>query len=501
MPIGEVAFAAGFGTLRQFNMSIREACGCPPRDIRNGRKPRSAAGPGAIQLRLPYHPPHDTAALVRFLAARAIAGVEQAEDGRFVRSLRLPHGTGVMRIEPAAGAVQAHFALEDMSDLAAAVAACQDLLDLRSDPRPIVEHLGADPLIGGLVKGSPGRRVPGTVDAGELAMRAVLGQQVTLKAAAKLGAHLAAAYGEPISQPGVVTRVFPTVERIANADLSRLPMPRARQRALQALAQSLITVPLHARSDDVAGTLRTLPGIGPWTAATSRCAPFGIPTPSSPTTSACGGGQRCSGSGGRPGSSSASPSGGDHTGPMPFSTCGRSSREKRRIERWQPELLYTTLTTPVGELLLCGDRSEIVGIHFACSPYRPEVGAGQRAEPGVFAAAREQLDEYFDGRRTRFDLPLRWPAGTPFLREVWAAVGRVPYGSTSTYAAIATGLNRPHSARAVGVANARNPFAIVVPCHRLLGSASALRGYAGGLGAKRFLLDHEARFSRAGSIA
>jgi AraC family transcriptional regulator of adaptative response / DNA-3-methyladenine glycosylase II len=267
LPIGEVAFAAGYTSLRQFNMSIRDACGCSPRDIRDGRNPRGAAGPGAIDLRLPYCPPHDTPALLRFLAARAITGIEQAQDGGFVRSLRLPYGTGVMRVEPGTGAIQAHFALQDMRDLPAAVAACQDLLDLRSDPQPVVEHLGADPLIGRLVRGSSGRRLPGTVDAGELAMRAVLGQQVTLKAAARLGAGLASAYGDPaFPATGAVSRVFPTLERIAQADLSHLPMPRARQRALQALAHSLAVVPLHARSDGVDATLRTLPGIGPWTA-------------------------------------------------------------------------------------------------------------------------------------------------------------------------------------------------------------------------------------------
>ena len=164
-------------------------------------------------------------------------------------------------------------------------------------------------------------------------------------------------------------------------------------------------------------------------------------------------------------------------------------------------MLYTTMATPVGELLVCGDGTQIAGIHFACSPYRPEVAIGWRAQPDVFAAAREQLYEFFHGRRTHFDLPLREPAGTPFLRDVWAAVGRVPYGSTSTYAAIATELSRPRSARAVGLANARNPFAIVVPCHRLLGRTSALRGYAGGLDAKRFLLDHEARISHGRLIA
>jgi AraC family transcriptional regulator of adaptative response / DNA-3-methyladenine glycosylase II len=267
LPIAEVAFAAGFTSLRQFNASIREAYGYPPREVRARRDLREPAGPGAVRVRLPYRPPHETAAVIRFLALRAIAGVESARDGDYVRSLRLRHGAGVMRIEVGVGGVHAHFALQDMRDLAAAVAACQDLLDLRSDPRAVVEHLGADPLIGRLVRAAPGRRVPGTVDAGELAMRAVLGQQVTLQAAAKLGALLVCAYGDPLGFADTrVSHLFPSLEQIAAADLRELPMPQARRRALQRLAESLASTALGARRDDVDATLRMLPGIGPWTA-------------------------------------------------------------------------------------------------------------------------------------------------------------------------------------------------------------------------------------------
>ncbi len=179
----------------------------------------------------------------------------------------MPYGTGAVRLEASTGGFQADFSLKDARDLPAAIGACEHLLDLRQDPLPILERLGADPLIGGSVKASPGRRLPGTVDAGELAMRAVLGQQVTLKAAAKLGARLVSDHGDPVSPPmGSVGWAFPTLERIAEADLSGLPMPRTRRQALQTLARSLASVPLDARGDDVEATLRALPGIGPWTA-------------------------------------------------------------------------------------------------------------------------------------------------------------------------------------------------------------------------------------------
>jgi methylated-DNA-[protein]-cysteine S-methyltransferase len=157
--------------------------------------------------------------------------------------------------------------------------------------------------------------------------------------------------------------------------------------------------------------------------------------------------------------------------------------------------LYTVLESPVGELLVYGDQDRIAGIHFVTSAYAPQIGSSFRRAPRAFTAAREQLAEYFEGQRTRFDLPLRDDGGTPFFRNVWAALRRVPYGWTSTYSAIANEVGRPGGARAVGLANARNPFSIVVPCHRVVGRHSALRGYAGGLSAKRYLLAHEARIT------
>ena len=165
----------------------------------------------------------------------------------------------------------------------------------------------------------------------------------------------------------------------------------------------------------------------------------------------------------------------------------------------QDSQLYTVLATPVGELLIYGDQDRASGIHFVTSTRAPEIGACWRRAPRAFAAVKEQLGEYFAGRLTTFNLPLNLDGGTPFNREVWSALQRVPYGSTSTYSAIANEIGSPGAARAVGLANARNPVSIIVPCHRAVGCRSRLRGYAGGLGAKRYLLCHEARFSTARS--
>jgi methylated-DNA-[protein]-cysteine S-methyltransferase len=148
---------------------------------------------------------------------------------------------------------------------------------------------------------------------------------------------------------------------------------------------------------------------------------------------------------------------------------------------------WASASTPIGELtLVAGDD----GLQAVILPGRGAPPAEARRDPGALAAAREQLEQYFAGERRAFDLALA-PRGTPFQRAVWDAVAAIPYGETRTYTGLAAHLRRPRAARAVGAANGRNPLAVVVPCHRVLGRDGALTGYAGGLDAKRRLLDLE----------
>jgi methylated-DNA-[protein]-cysteine S-methyltransferase len=143
------------------------------------------------------------------------------------------------------------------------------------------------------------------------------------------------------------------------------------------------------------------------------------------------------------------------------------------------------IDTPLGDVVLRGEGEVLTGLAFAGDSPPP----GLRHDASPSAAAR-QVREYFAGARTVFDLPLRLE-GTPFEREVWAAVARVGYGQTATYGEIAARLGRPGSARAVGAANGRNPVALVIPCHRVVGARGALTGYAYGLERKRALLELE----------
>jgi methylated-DNA-[protein]-cysteine S-methyltransferase len=148
--------------------------------------------------------------------------------------------------------------------------------------------------------------------------------------------------------------------------------------------------------------------------------------------------------------------------------------------------LYDTVDSPVGELLLVGDCDAITAVQMDGAP-----SPGWRRDAAVFRDAADQLRAYFAGELREFDLPLA-PHGTPFQREVWAALREIPYGRTISYAELAAAVGRPGAARAVGAANGCNPIAIVIPCHRVIGAAGALTGYGGGLSRKRLLLDLEA---------
>ena len=155
------------------------------------------------------------------------------------------------------------------------------------------------------------------------------------------------------------------------------------------------------------------------------------------------------------------------------------------------DLLYTDFDSPVGELLLIGDGERLRGLHFQQGRRPVKIGAGWRRAERPFAAIRGQLDEYFAGERSVFELPLGG-AGTPFQRRVWAALAEIPYGETISYGELARRIGKPAAVRAVGLANGRNPISIVVPCHRVIGADGALTGYGGGVERKRYLLELEA---------
>jgi methylated-DNA-[protein]-cysteine S-methyltransferase len=157
-----------------------------------------------------------------------------------------------------------------------------------------------------------------------------------------------------------------------------------------------------------------------------------------------------------------------------------------------PPRLYTYFPSPIGRLLLCGDEKRLSGLYTPPASENPDPILGRRRSAAPFAGVREQLEQYFAGERLDFDLPLDLDGATPFRRRVWTALVEIPYGATVSYGELARQLGVPSAARAVGAANGSNPISIIVPCHRVIGSAGSLTGYAGGLERKRFLLRHEA---------
>ena len=166
-----------------------------------------------------------------------------------------------------------------------------------------------------------------------------------------------------------------------------------------------------------------------------------------------------------------------------------------RVQAWHMSQAMTTeaygyAPTPLGRMLVITAGDELVGLHFDGHARTPDLGARASASGATLRAVAGQLDEYFRGIRTVFELPIRL-AGTPFQRTVWAALLDIPFGQTSTYTEVAARIGRPRAVRAVGAANGRNPISIVVPCHRLIGATGDLTGYGWGLERKRSLLELE----------
>lgn len=151
---------------------------------------------------------------------------------------------------------------------------------------------------------------------------------------------------------------------------------------------------------------------------------------------------------------------------------------------------YTSIGSPIGELLLVGDGHALHGLYMQAGRRPMAIGPGWRRRASAFAGVSTQLEEYFAGTRTRFELKLSL-RGTPFQRRVWTALAEIPYGQTISYGELAGRIGRPSVARAVGLANGRNPIAVIVPCHRVIGADGSLTGYGGGQERKRLLLDLE----------
>ncbi len=517
MPVAQVAHASGFRSLRRFNAAFADNYRLSPTQLRG----EAAAGPrdagGALGVMLGFREPLARDALLRFLGQRAIPGIEQAapealrvrrtvrpgivgEQGGWIEAVFMPQRprlrlTCSASLAPASGAL---------------LSAVRRWLDLDADPQAIDAALQGLP-------GREGLRLPGGVDAFELAVRAVLGQQVSVAAARTLAQRLVHRFGEPMATPWPeLDRCFPAPAVLASAplaDVAALGIIRTRAAAIVALAQAWPELqPLlqaHAPAAPLIERLSALPGIGPWTAHYIALRALGWADAFPPGDVAV-------------------------LNALGLPRGARAEREaEARSQAWRPCRAYAvlrlwdslppparppgprrqightcppgdstmtlkslaaactaqiTVATPLGPVLLARTESGLAGAWFDGQAAHPGgLAAPQRDGDPLLHDAASQLDEYFAGTRSCFDLALDL-RGTEFQRKVWNTLLRIPSGQTVSYGDIARAVGSPRAVRAVGAAVGRNPVGVIVPCHRVLGSDGSLTGYAGGLQRKSALL-------------
>jgi len=272
-PITELAFAAGFASVRQFNHAFRTSFGRAPREVRRARVEREASAGETLGFRLPYRPPFDWDGITGFLAGRAIEGVENVTDGCYRRTIELAGAPGWIEVSQREldSALQLRVAVAPGTDLLRVVERVRRIFDLDADPLAIGEALAACELLRPHVEARPGLRVPGAWDAFELGVRAILGQQVSVRGASTLAARLVHAFGKPFeAAPAGLSHLFPAPALLADADVASIGLPRARAAAIRGFAAAVARGELlldGARGlDDAVAQLSKLPGIGSWTA-------------------------------------------------------------------------------------------------------------------------------------------------------------------------------------------------------------------------------------------
>jgi AraC family transcriptional regulator, regulatory protein of adaptative response / DNA-3-methyladenine glycosylase II len=269
LPVTDVAFAAGFTSVRQFNDTVRAVFASTPSGLRARRTPGTEPEAGVLTLRLPYREPIDLSAVLDFLGAHAVPALESYVDGVFTRVLHAPSGPALVSLSAGDGAVLCRVRLHHTRDLVAVVARVRRLLDLDADPVAVDALLGADPALAPSVRKRAGLRSPGSVDGFEMTMRTIVGQQISVRGARTVLGRIVAAHGR-VAFDGEPWRLFPTADEVAALDPESLPMPKARARSVLATAAAFaagsIRLDPGVERVDVRAALLALPGIGPWSA-------------------------------------------------------------------------------------------------------------------------------------------------------------------------------------------------------------------------------------------
>ncbi|HET7545525.1 MAG TPA: AlkA N-terminal domain-containing protein [Polyangiaceae bacterium] len=273
LPMVEIAFASGFGSVRRFNEAFLTLFQRSPAELRRlGGEQVAIRVAGELSLLLRYQPPYEWQKMLEFLEQRAIPGMESVRDGRYCRTVFLDGIQGSLSIEPAPGnALRAGIRVSKLSIVPSVIARLRRVFDLAADPVAIALHLSQDPLLAPLVQKYPGLRVPGAWDGFELAIRAVLGQQITVGAAVRLTTRLVQSYGPRLAVPVAgLSHGFPSPEVLAGADLATLGLPKSRAATLAALSVAYLQNPeifgSNCELSQAVQRLRAIRGVGEWTA-------------------------------------------------------------------------------------------------------------------------------------------------------------------------------------------------------------------------------------------
>jgi AraC family transcriptional regulator of adaptative response / DNA-3-methyladenine glycosylase II len=282
LAMNQVAFASGFGSLRRFNSQIRRTYKRTPTELRRLARQQAVAEPECYRFRLAYRPPYDWHAMLAFLGARATPGVESVEDGHYRRTIWIDGKSGVIDVSrlESRSAIILDVRFPDLRALLFIVERVRRMFDLGADPAVIGEHLGADPLLGPPLSRHPGIRTPGAWDGFELAVRAILGQQISVRAATTIAGRIASMFGSPLAARGL-ERLFPTAAQLADAAIERAGVMPARAATIRALARHVadgtMAFDSYADGRDTLSAVRALPGIGDWTVEYIAMRAFGEP--------------------------------------------------------------------------------------------------------------------------------------------------------------------------------------------------------------------------------
>jgi AraC family transcriptional regulator of adaptative response / DNA-3-methyladenine glycosylase II len=272
LPINQVAFAAGFGSLRRFNSQMRRTYTRTPTELRRLARRQTLADPESYRFRLAYRPPYDWDALLAFLATRATPGVESVEGSHYRRTIQIDGKSGVIDVShaPTRTALELEVRFSDPLALLSIVERVRRIFDLGADPAVIREHLGSDPVLRRALARHPGIRTPGAWDGFELAVRAILGQQISVQAATTIAGRIALMFGTSVPNKDKPDRLFPTPAQLVNAEIEQVGVIGARAEAIRSLARHVMNETIafssHVDGSATASSLRTLHGIGDWTA-------------------------------------------------------------------------------------------------------------------------------------------------------------------------------------------------------------------------------------------